>query len=129
MLVPSRELAMQTSLVIKNLSKHKKLECVVVMGGNNLREDFYRLNQTVHVLIATPGRLLDLASRNVANLDACKMLVLDEVDKLLSIDFSEIVERIISLMPKPQICLFSATYPVEIKTFRKSTCPSLPTSG
>ena len=41
MLVPSRELAMQTSLVIKNLSKHKKLECVVVMGGNNLREDFY----------------------------------------------------------------------------------------
>lgn len=43
-LVPSRELAMQTSLVIKNLSKHKKLECVVVMGGNNLREDFYRLN-------------------------------------------------------------------------------------
>ena len=117
MLVQSRELAMQTSLVIKNLSKHKKLECVVVMGGNNLREDFYRLNQTVHVLIATPGRLLDLASRNVANLDACKMLVLDEVDKLLSIDFSEIVERIISLMPKPQICLFSATYPVEIKTF------------
>ena len=69
------------------------------------------------MLIATPGRLLDLASRNVANLDACKMLVLDEVDKLLSVDFSEIIERIIGLMPTPQIMLFSATYPVEIKTF------------
>ena len=49
----------------------------------------------MHVIVATPGRILDLASKNVANLDACKMLVLDEVDKLLSADFQEIVEKII----------------------------------
>lgn len=82
------------------------------MGGNSLKDDIYRLNQTVHVLIATPGRLLDLASKKVAKLEDCKLLVLDEVDKLLSADFSDIVEKIIDLMPKPQICLFSATYPV-----------------
>jgi ATP-dependent RNA helicase DDX6/DHH1 len=86
-LVPARELAMQTSLVIKTLSKHKKLECMVSTGGTLVREDFYRLSQPVHVVVATPGRILDLASKNVAKLDQCKMLVLDEVDKLLSNDF------------------------------------------
>ena len=49
-----------------------------------MSEDFHRLNQTVHVVIATPGRILDLATKNVANLDHCRLLVLDEVDKLLS---------------------------------------------
>jgi ATP-dependent RNA helicase DDX6/DHH1 len=94
-LVPTRELAMQTSLVIKNLSKHKKIECMVSTGGTLVREDFHRLQQTVHVIVATPGRILDLANKEVANLDACGMLVLDEVDKLLSSDFKESVERII----------------------------------
>lgn len=122
-LVPARELAMQTSLVIKNLGKHKKIECMVCTGGTLVREDFYRLSQTVHVIVATPGRILDLASKNVANLDACKMLVLDEVDKLLSADFQEIVEKIIQLMPKPQKMLFSATYPVEIKAFQEKHMP------
>jgi ATP-dependent RNA helicase DDX6/DHH1 len=55
----------------------------------------------VHVIVATPGRILDLASKNVANLDFCNLLVLDEVDKLLSQDFAEIVEKIINIMPKP----------------------------
>jgi ATP-dependent RNA helicase DDX6/DHH1 len=118
-LVPTRELAMQTSLVIKNLSKHKKIECMVSTGGTKVSDDFYRLNQTVHVIVATPGRILDLANKNVANLDLCKLLVLDEVDKLLSQDFKEIVEQIINLMPQPQICLFSATYPQEIKSFQE----------
>lgn len=108
---------MQTSLVIKNLSKHKKIECMVSTGGTKVSDDFYRLNQTVHVIVATPGRILDLANKNVANLDLCKLLVLDEVDKLLSQDFKEIVEQIINLMPQPQIALFSATYPQEIKSF------------
>jgi ATP-dependent RNA helicase DDX6/DHH1 len=102
---------MQTSFVIKNLSKHKKIECMVSTGGTKVADDFYRLNQTVHVIVATPGRILDLASKNVANLDLCSLLVLDEVDKLLSQDFAEIVEKIINIMPNPQIALFSATYP------------------
>lgn len=117
-LVPTRELAMQTSLVIKELGKHKKVECMVSTGGTSVKEDIYRLYQTVHVVVATPGRILDLATKEVANLDNCKMLVLDEVDKLLSIDFKQIVARIIEIMPKEkQIMLFSATYPLEIKEF------------
>lgn len=85
-----------------------------------MREDVYRLNQTVHAVVATPGRILDLAQKGEAKLDACNMLVLDEVDKLLSDEFKEVVEQIIGLMkPKHQILLFSATYPVEIKDFQK----------
>lgn len=91
---------MQTSLVIKELGKHKKVECMVSTGGTSVKEDIYRLYQTVHVIVATPGRILDLSSRGVADLSNCKVLVLDEVDKLLSIEFKEIVERIIDIMPK-----------------------------
>lgn len=90
---------------------------MVSTGGTKVSDDFHRLNQTVHVVVATPGRILDLASKNVANLDLCTLLVLDEVDKLLSQDFAEIVEKIIHIMPNPQIALFSATYPQEIKAF------------
>lgn len=99
-LVPTRELAMQTSFVIKELGKHKKIECMVSTGGNKVQEDIYRLYQTVHIIVATPGRILDLASKNIAKLENCSMLVLDEVDKLLSDDFKIIVAKIINLMPK-----------------------------
>ena len=91
---------MQTSLVIKELGKHKKIECMVSTGGTSVREDIYRMYQTVHAVVATPGRILDLASKDVAKLDNCKILVLDEVDKLLSEDFKSIVARIIEIMPK-----------------------------
>ena len=119
-LVPTRELAMQTSFVIKELGKHKKIECMVSTGGNPVKEDIYRLYQAVHVIVATPGRILDLASKNIAKLNNCKMLVLDEVDKLLSDDFKIIVAKIIELMPEDrQISLFSATYPMAIKGFQR----------
>ena len=90
---------MQTSLVIKDLSKHKKLECMVSTGGTQLKEDIYRLYQAVHVMVGTPGRILDLSSKGIANLDNCNILVLDEVDKLLSVDFKSIVAKIIEMMP------------------------------
>lgn len=78
-----------------------------------MREDFYRLSQTVHVIVATPGRILDLASKKVANLDECNLLVLDEVDKLLSMDFKINIENILSIMNETrQIMMYSATYPV-----------------
>ena len=70
--------------------------------------------------MATPGRIYDLGSRGIAKLEECKVLVLDEVDKLLSSDFKDIVAGIIDLLPKDkQIMLFSATYPVEIKAFQQ----------
>lgn len=124
MLVPTRELAMQTSFVIKELGKHKGIECMVSTGGNQVKEDIYRLYQTVHIVVATPGRILDLASRGVAKLDNCKMIVLDEVDKLLSDNFKVIVGKILEIMPEQkQISLFSATYPVAIKSFQQKYVP------
>lgn len=99
-MVPTRELAMQTSFVIKELGKHKKIECMVSTGGNPVKEDIYRLYQPVHIIVATPGRILDLASKNIAKLENCNMLVLDEVDKLLSDDFKSIVAQIINIMPE-----------------------------
>lgn len=117
-LLPTRELAMQTSFVIKELGKHKKIECMVSTGGNPVKEDIYRLYQPVHIIVATPGRLLDLATKNIAKLDKCKCLVLDEVDQLLSENFKAIVEDIIKIMPtEKQVSLFSATYPKQIKGF------------
>lgn len=78
-LVPTRELALQTSQVCKELSKHMGVEIMVTTGGTSLRDDIMRLGSPVHVVVATPGRILDLASKGVANLQNCKVLVMDEV--------------------------------------------------
>ncbi len=78
-LVPTRELALQTSQVCKELGKHLGVEVMVTTGGTSLRDDIMRLHQTVHIVVATPGRILDLASKGVAKLNTCKVLVLDEV--------------------------------------------------
>lgn len=68
--------------------------------------------------MATPGRILDLASKKVANLEACNLLILDEVDKLLSMDFKVNIENILGVMNNQrQIMMYSATYPVQIKEF------------
>jgi ATP-dependent RNA helicase DDX6/DHH1 len=60
---------MQTSFVIKELGKHNKIESMVSTGGTSVKEDIMRLYQTVHVIVATPGRILDLATKGVAKLD------------------------------------------------------------
>jgi len=73
---------------------------MVSTGGTNLKEDVYRFNKAVHVVVATPGRILDLANKNIANLSNCKMFILDEADKLLSLDFQPIIEKIIQFLPK-----------------------------
>jgi ATP-dependent RNA helicase DDX6/DHH1 len=87
-------------------------EIMVSTGGTYLNDDILRLMKTVHILIGTPGRILDLAQKNCAKLDQCKFLVLDEVDKLLSVDFQPIICKLIQLLhPEAQKILVSATYP------------------
>ena len=78
-LVPTRELALQTSQVCKELGKHLGVEVMVTTGGTSLRDDIMRLHAVVHVMVATPGRILDLAMKEVAKLKTCTMLVMDEV--------------------------------------------------
>ena len=82
-LVPTRELALQTSQVCKELGKHMGVEIMVTTGGTSLRDDIVRLGSPVHLVVATPGRILDLASKGVANLSTCNVLVMDEVCKCL----------------------------------------------
>jgi len=119
LLVPTRELALQTAQVTKELGKHMKVNVMVTTGGTSLREDIMRLYNPVHVLVATPGRILDLASKNVADFSRCNMVVLDEADKLLSPEFSELVDNVLlHVSKKRQTLLFSATFPVTVKDFR-----------
>ena len=118
-LVPTRELALQTSNVCKNLGRHLPLQIMVTTGGTALKDDIMRLYNPVHILIATPGRVLDLANKQVADIRRCMMLVLDEADKLLSPEMQAVVVRLINLMPpERQILLFSATFPVTVKSFK-----------
>jgi len=118
-LVPTRELALQTSQVCKELGKHMNIQVMVSTGGTSLKDDIMRLYNTVHILVATPGRVLDLANKTVADLSKCNTMIMDEADKLLSPEFQPLVEQIISHLPRErQILLFSATFPVTVKHFK-----------
>lgn len=117
--VPTRELALQTSAIVKEFGKHMGVECMVSTGGTSLKEDIMRLYNVVHILVGTPGRVLDLANKGIADLSRCSTVVMDEADKLLSPEFQPILEQLINLtVKKRQICLFSATFPVTVKAFK-----------
>ncbi len=77
--MPTRELALQTSQVCKELGKHMNVKVMVTTGGTSLKEDIMRLHSVVHILVATPGRVLDLAKKKVADLSKCTFMVMDEV--------------------------------------------------
>jgi ATP-dependent RNA helicase DDX6/DHH1 len=120
LLVPTRELALQTSQVCKELGKHMGVEVMVSTGGTSLRDDIVRLGATVHVVVATPGRILDLTEKGVCKLGNCNIAVMDEADKLLSPEFQPVIEKLLSYLPPTrQICLYSATFPVTVKQFKE----------
>uniref|UniRef100_A0A336KSZ1 RNA helicase n=1 Tax=Culicoides sonorensis TaxID=179676 RepID=A0A336KSZ1_CULSO len=117
-IVPTRELALQTSQICIELAKHMDIRVMVTTGGTNLKDDIMRIYQKVQVIIATPGRILDLMDKEVANMQNCRILVLDEADKLLSQDFKGMLDHVILKLPKErQILLFSATFPISVKNF------------
>ncbi|KAJ4905590.1 DEAD-box ATP-dependent RNA helicase 8 [Raphanus sativus] len=118
-IVPTRELALQTSQVCKELGKHLKIQVMVTTGGTSLKDDIMRLYQHVHLLVGTPGRILDLTKKGVCVLKDCSVLAMDEADKLLSQEFQPSVEHLISFLPENrQILMFSATFPVTVKYFK-----------
>lgn len=118
-LVPTRELALQTSQVCKTLGKHLGVNVMVSTGGTGLRDDIMRLSETVHIVVGTPGRILDLASKGIADLTQCSTFVMDEADKLLSPEFTPVIEQLLSFHPKDrQVMLFSATFPIIVKDFK-----------
>ena len=94
---------------------------MVTTGGTDLRDDILRLNSTVHLIVATPVSIIDLMEKGVADVKDCKMLVLDEADKLLSQDFQGVLDRLVSFLPKTrQIMLYSATFPRTVAAFMES---------
>lgn len=119
LLVPTRELALQTSQVCKILGKHMKIQVMVTTGGTTLKDDIIRLSEEVHVLVGTPGRILDLTGKGVADLSECPVFVMDEADKLLSPEFSPVMEQLLEYLPRDrQVMLFSATFPMIVKDFK-----------
>jgi superfamily II DNA/RNA helicase len=117
-LVPTRELAAQVGESMRSLAQHLsvRLKIVVAFGGVSINPQMMSLRGGADIVVATPGRLLDLADHNALRLDAVSMLVLDEADRLFDLGFAEELGRILALLPaKRQNLLFSATFPPAIQ--------------
>lgn len=115
-LTPTRELAAQVDASVKTYAKYLKIKTAVVYGGVKINPQITRLRQGCDVVIATPGRLLDLLNQKALKLSSVQMFVLDEADRMLDMGFMPDIRRILDLMPaQRQSLLFSATYSREIK--------------
>jgi superfamily II DNA/RNA helicase len=113
---PTRELATQVAEAFELYGKNQKLSMALLIGGESFSDQEKALERGVDVLIATPGRLLDLFERGRIILADTKILVIDEADRMLDMGFIPDVERIVSLLPKlRQTLFFSATMPPEIR--------------
>lgn len=114
-LTPTRELAIQISESFITYGKHTGLKNTVIFGGVSQRAQTIKLREGVDILVATPGRLLDLINQGYINLKSIKIFVLDEADRMLDMGFINDVRKIIAKLPdKRQSLLFSATMPEEI---------------
>jgi superfamily II DNA/RNA helicase len=115
-LEPTRELAAQVSNAFETYGKHHKLSMALLIGGESFTDQERKLDRGVDVLIATPGRLIDLFERGKILLSDVKILVIDEADRMLDMGFIPDVERIVGLLPRiRQTLFFSATMPPEIR--------------
>ncbi len=116
-LCPTRELAIQVSVELGKLSKHKKhIHILAVFGGDPIQKQIQALRRgTVNIVVGTPGRIMDLYERKVLNLDSIRIAVLDEADEMLNMGFRDEIEELLSWMPDSrQTVLFSATMPKPI---------------
>ena len=112
---PTRELAIQIGENIKAYSKNTNVRHTVIYGGVKQHDQVRQLNRGVHILIATPGRLLDLINQGYITLQHVKLFVLDEADRMLDMGFIHDINKIIDMLPKErQSLFFSATMPANI---------------
>lgn len=108
--VPTRELALQVKDEISNIGRLKKIRCSAIFGKQPIKEQIRELKQRVHIVVATPGRIIDHIGRNTINLDDIKYFIIDEADKMLNKGFIEDMEFILNKIPKNSAKgLFSAT--------------------
>ncbi|CAD7723161.1 ATP-dependent RNA helicase RhlE [Xanthomonas hydrangeae] len=121
-LVPTRELAVQVDDTLRQLAAHlpRRLKTVVAIGGSSINPQLLALRGGADIVVATPGRLLDLVDHNALRLGEVATLVLDEADRLLELGFGAELDRILALLPvQRQSVLFSATFPPGIASLAK----------
>lgn len=115
-LTPTRELAAQVYANVKEYSEFLNIRSTVIFGGVNQKPQVNKLSQGVDVLVATPGRLIDLENQGLLSLSKVEIFVLDEADRMLDMGFLRDIERVMKLMPaKRQNLMFSATFSKDIK--------------
>jgi ATP-dependent RNA helicase RhlE len=115
-LTPTRELAMQVEESVRELGKNLPLKSTVIFGGVNVKGQINAMRRGIDIIVATPGRLLDLIEQKVVSLSHIEILVLDEADRMLDMGFIHDIRRILKLLPhKRQNLLFSATFSNDIK--------------
>ncbi|RFO98187.1 RNA helicase [Rhodoferax lacus] len=115
-LTPTRELAAQVEESIRTYGKYLQLSSTVIFGGVGMNPQISKLKKGVDILVATPGRLLDLQQQGMLDLGQVQMLVLDEADRMLDMGFIHDVKKVLALVPKDkQSLLFSATFSDEIR--------------
>ncbi|MCS6054651.1 ATP-dependent RNA helicase RhlE [Klebsiella variicola subsp. variicola] len=115
-LTPTRELAAQVGENVRDYSKYLNIRSLVVFGGVSINPQMMKLRGGVDILVATPGRLLDLEHQNAVSLDSVEILVLDEADRMLDMGFIHDIRRVLAKLPaRRQNLLFSATFSDEIK--------------
>lgn len=119
-IVPTRELAAQVAENVQNYSRHMNIRSAAVFGGVRIEPQISKLQDGVDLLVATPGRLLDLYHQEALNFEQLEILVLDEADRMLDLGFIDDIRRIQKLLPiKRQTLMFSATFSKQIKTLAK----------
>lgn len=116
-LTPTRELAAQVAESVETYGKYLPFKSAVIFGGVNINLQIKKMKGVVDIVVATPGRLLDLVSQKIIDLSRIEILVLDEADRMLDMGFIHDLKKIMALLPKQrQSLLFSATFSPEIKT-------------
>jgi ATP-dependent RNA helicase RhlE len=119
-LTPTRELAAQVSDSVATYGRHLPLKSTVVFGGVKINPQMMKLRKGVDILVATPGRLLDLYGQNAVAFDQLEVLVLDEADRMLDMGFIHDIRRILAVLPKKrQNLMFSATFSEDIRKLAK----------
>jgi ATP-dependent RNA helicase RhlE len=120
-ILPTRELALQVDEALNKIGRPLGLKTAILIGGENMRRQIGQLHNQPHIIIATPGRLIDHLEQKTISLSSVCILVLDEADRMLDMGFAPQIKRILQNVPtKRQTMLFSATMPAEITSIANS---------
>mmetsp|Transcript_90107 Transcript_90107/g.160474 ORF Transcript_90107/g.160474 Transcript_90107/m.160474 type:complete len:394 (-) Transcript_90107:182-1363(-) len=119
-LAPTRELALQTQKVGFALGDYLGVRCHASIGGTARREDAEKLRDGQHLVVGTPGRILDMMEKGILGVASLRLLIIDEADEMLSFGFNDQIYKIFKILhPEVQVCLFSATMPADILELTK----------